>query len=60
MHLECTADSDTVSASQVSSVQPVTDKSLEALNEAKPRTSHLWDLNLVHCSGSSASSTTRE
>ena len=34
MHVERTADNDTVSTCQVSSVQLVTDKSLEALNKA--------------------------
>ena len=34
MHVEQTADSETISTFQVSSVQLVTDKSLEALNKA--------------------------
>ena len=37
------ADSDPVFINQVSSVQLVTDKKLEALNKALLRLSHLWD-----------------
>ena len=44
-YFEQTADSDTVSTYQVSSVQWVIDKRLlEAFNKAKLRPSHLWDL----------------
>ena len=39
-----TADSDTVSTYQVSSVQLVTDKKLEAFHKAWLGPSHLWDL----------------
>ena len=42
--LSKTADSDAVSTYQVSSVQLVTDKKLEAFNKAYLKPLHLWDL----------------
>ena len=48
-----TADNDNVSTYQISSVQLVTDKKLEAFDKAKLRPSHLWDV--YYCSGCSVS-----